>query len=46
MDERIKKTADTDDAVWEKNEAGEVVKRQPNGSTDQRDAPSGPYVQR
>ena len=44
--DRIKKTGDADDAVWEKNEDGTVVRRQPSGNTDQRDAASGPYVQR
>ena len=44
--DRIKKTGEADDAVWEKNEDGTVVRRQPSGNTDQRDAASGPYVQR
>ena len=44
--DRAKKTVDADDAIWEKNEDGTVVRRQPGANTDQRDAVGGPYVQR
>ena len=44
--DRAKTTKDADDAIWEKNEDGTVVKRQPGVNTDQRDAVGGPYVQR
>ena len=43
---RAKNTVDTDDAIWEKNEDGTVVKRQPGIQSDQCDAAGGPYVQR
>eukprot|EP00090_Calanus_glacialis_P010259 TRINITY_DN18643_c0_g1_i1.p1 TRINITY_DN18643_c0_g1~~TRINITY_DN18643_c0_g1_i1.p1 ORF type:complete len:207 (-),score=73.26 TRINITY_DN18643_c0_g1_i1:74-667(-) len=43
---KAKTTMDADDAIWEKNEDGAVVKRQPGVKTDQRDAVGGPYVQR
>ena len=44
--DRAKTTMDADDAIWEKNEDGTIVKRQPGVNTDQRDAVGGPYVQR
>ena len=44
--DRAKNTVDENDAIWEKNEDGTVVKRQPGVNTDQRDAVGGPYVQR
>ena len=44
--DRAKNKVDADDAIWEKNEDGTVVKRQPAVNTDQRDAVGGPYVQR
>ena len=44
--DRAKNTVDANEAIWEKNEDGAVVKRQPGVNTDQRDAVGGPYVQR
>ena len=44
--DRGKNTMGADDAIWEKNEDGAVVKRQPGVKTDQRDAVGGAYVQR
>merc|ERR1711915_1033305 len=44
---RAKNTVNVDDSVWEKSGSGkEAIKRQPAASSDQRDAPAGPYIQK
>ena len=44
---RAKNTVNVDESVWEKSGSGkEAIKRQPAASSDQRDAPAGPYIQK